>query len=183
MMFPFGRKAKLQKLLKELQVDIVGEALTFTVNVQESFKEVVGREISQMVLNMGALVFLVYVLGRFSARCSESLMNIVFDPTVLDISRLFGKMIGSIKPELAKTYEAEWLNMLNIRSVNYSKATFAGESWYDKNSLFSLAASEIAADVGEADHVGLNEPIKSALLNAIKHLNFEPRLKAMQELL
>jgi hypothetical protein len=114
MMLPFGRKAKLQKLLKELQIDIVSEALKFSVEIQTKGRELAARDVSQTILNMDALIFLVYALGKYLERYSERLMTTVFDATVIDISRLFGKMIGSIRPELAAQSEAEWLYSLDM---------------------------------------------------------------------
>jgi hypothetical protein len=88
---------------------------------------VLATDTCNWLLTTGALVFLVYVLGRYSARYSESLMNIAFDPTVSDISRLLGKMIGAFKPEDATTGVAVWVSMLNFRSLEYSKAPWARE--------------------------------------------------------
>ena len=183
MLFPFGRKAKLQKLLKELQNDIVGEALKFSEAVQSRHEEMLGRQVSQMVLTMGALVFLVYVLGRYAARYSERLMSITFDPTVSDISRLFGKMIGAFKSEDATLSEAAWLNMLNLRSAEYSEAPWAREGAHDKSSLFTIAACGISADVDQGDNPLIKTLIENGLMNAVINLNFGPRLKSMAELL
>jgi hypothetical protein len=144
---------------------------------------VLATDTCNWLLTTGALVFLVYVLGRYSARYSESLMNIAFDPTVSDISRLLGKMIGAFKPEDATTGVAVWVSMLNFRSLEYSKAPWAREGAHDKNNLFTIAACGIAVDVDGTNDPLLVTLIENGLMNAVINLNFEPRLKSMQKLL
>jgi hypothetical protein len=120
---------------------------------------------------MGALVFLVYVLGRYSARYSESLMNIAFDPTVSDISRLLGKMIGAFKPEDATTGVAVWVSMLNFRSLEYSKAPWAREGAHDKNNLFTIAACGIAVDVdGTNDPLLVTRPLSFSRMRPLSYI-------------
>jgi hypothetical protein len=184
MMLPFGRKAKLQKLLKELQIDIVSEALKFSVEIQTKGRELAARDVSQTILNMDALIFLVYALGKYLERYSERLMTTVFDATVIDISRLFGKMIGSIRPELAAQSEAEWLYSLDMRSREFSNASsFSGQSTRDKNSVCWLMASAISSNVGEANNTLFELVIETNLMKAIGNLNIGQRVEVMNELL
>jgi hypothetical protein len=181
-MFPFGRKSKLQRLLKELQIEIVAEALKFSVEVSDELERSFGRQGNQTILYMDALVFCVYSLGCYAH--SDSLWKTVYEPTVLEMSRFFGKMIGSIKPELATESEAEWLNSLNIRRRELSKASsFHGENARDKNSVYWLAACAISANVGETENSWFELVIRTNLMKAIINLNFGQRVKAMNELL
>src|SRR6202050_2155915 len=183
MMFPFGRKAKLQKLLKELQIDILAEALKFSVEIQNEGRALAEWDVSQEVLIMDALVFLVYALGRFLERYSDKLMTIIFDVTVVDISRLFGQMIGSMKPEIETQSEVEWVNSLHIRSREFKGFSFSGESAKDKNSVYWLMASAISANVGETNNAMLELVVRTNLMKAGANLNIRPRVKAMDELL
>jgi hypothetical protein len=189
-LFPFGRKAKLQKLLKELQIDIAAEGVKIGGGIKEDLERFGGQG-NEALLTMEALVFLVYALGRHSTYYSDDFVRTIYYPTVLDISRLFGRMIGAFKPELATQSEETWLTHLHIRAHEFDKASnFHGENGEDKNSVYWLAASAISFSVGECenrlgeyDNRFFEMMIRTRLMKAILTLKFADRVQAMHELL
>jgi hypothetical protein len=203
MVFGLDRKAKLKRLLKELQVGIVGQTISSAADIAEKFDKsaagdasyrlffsvgppkVATTQINQIILSLGVLGFFIHALDRLSFRQnSETLRESIFDCTALELSEWFGQMLAKLDPELASTAKHDTLSHLNLRQLQYSKApTLLGRSADDKNSAVWLAACTIAEDLNHPKDFVLVMFIKIRLTEGLVELNLENRVKALEELL
>lgn len=181
MLFPFDRKSRFKKLLKELQTEIIAETVKFSGDVKAQYYD----ELNQTVLSLGALGFFVHVLDRISfRRDSDVLREAVFEPTAYELVRLFGNWIGSVDPKLAETAEEETLNHVNLRGSEYGEAdSFLGASGWDTSSAVWLAANTIAADVGCPKQGILVMLIQKRLMQGLIELNLPERVRVIETLL
>lgn len=179
------RAAEFKKLREELQAAITAEALHFSCDVKSKYEGKMGGQLNQMLLNLGALSFFVYALSQVSyRRHGEVLRETIYDPTMLELSRLHGKMIGALTPARASGAEEFVLDHLNIRGMRYytGSSSFLGQSVEDKESALWVAACAISEDVGHPKDIFLPLIIKIELMRGIKNLNLAQRVKAMEEL-
>ena len=185
-----SRQSKLKKLLKELRAEIAAETLKFSSDVKSKYDEQPSEiktepgELNQMLLNLGALSFFVHALDRLSFRPqSESLRKIIHTDTALELSHLYGKMIGAISVKLAPTAEEFVLNHLDIRGSQFAKApSLFGDSAHDRTGAVWLAASAISEDVDHPNDLILAMLIKNRLMQGFINLSLPDRVEAIEEL-
>ena len=192
--------AKLKRLLKDLQIGIIGQTIGSAADIAEEFdKFATGRasypllfsnrppkvattHINQIVLSLGVLGFFIHAVDRLSFRQnSENLREAIFDPTAIELSKWFGESLGNTHPELASTAKQDALSYLNASGLQYSKAsTLLGKIEDDKNSAVWIAACNIASDLNHPNRQLLVLLIKVRLIEGLVELNLANRVKALE---
>jgi hypothetical protein len=166
--------------VKSLHTAIAAEILKFSVAVSDRWGESNTGKLSGATLSLGALTFFVHALDRicFSLK-SETLKEIIFDSTALELSRLYGKLIevtGGAMP--AETAERETLSFINTRGSQLSEAPrLLSNGTEDRNNAVWLAACMISEDVGLPKQIFLITLVQIELLRGFKTLNLAQRVK------
>ena len=146
MILYFVRRLKLKKFARELRTAIAAEAVMFSRDIKDQHYD----KLNQAALTLGALGFFLHVLDRVSVRRdSDALREAAFVPAAYWLVQFFAKVSRRLNSGSAKTTKGEALNYVNLRCLEYSRATSVlGSGAEDTTSALWLAASAIAADVG-----------------------------------
>lgn len=203
-MFKFGKKSRIEREVADLEMVLVAQAVKFATFIAKAIDNMVGESeqptyrllfsegpptvefshANQMALAIEGLGFFVHSLNRVSFRPnSETLREIIYDPSVLQIVHLFAKMIGALSKELdTKTAEAGVLNLISERELQYAKKPFLlGKSPDDRQSAVWDASRTIAEAVGRPKHLLLIQVILSELLRALEEMDLAARVKRVEE--
>jgi hypothetical protein len=212
MMSPLIPNPKREALRKDLRTWIVGRTITFAATITERFEDscdqstqpvyrrlfsigpprATAAHLNQMLLGLGALLFFVHALDRFSFRPdSQALSEAIFDPTTTELLDWFGEMISKYagmgsepETELVTTAKADMQKLFNLSQSKYAAApSLLGKSAEDRNSAVWLAACTIAEDVGHPKELVLVYSIKTELMQGLIDMNLVNRLKELEALL
>jgi hypothetical protein len=201
------RSAKLERLLHELKLDVIGQVNGFAAAVADHIDDCAARKlfglnsetrsyarlfsigppktstthVNQMTLCVGALSFFLHAIDRLSFRPNnEALRGAVLDPTAISLSDLVADMLNKQGMPITGTKLLRGIQSLSLR---YAAApTLLGASVLDKNSAVWVAAHAIAEDVGYPKQV-FALLIHGQLLGGMATLNLANRVKALEAVL
>ena len=205
-MFEFGNKSRIKREIKELHITMVAQAIKFTTGVTDNFDGFIGQHekpsyrllfsqgaptvhsthLNQFVLAMEGMAFFLHSLSRMSFRPNnDKLRETVFDPSVHETARLFGKMFGSLSDEIdAKAAENCLLDLISKRELEYAQMpSLLGKTEDDRQSAVSAASSTIAESVGRPKHAVLYMAIRLELLRAFTEMDLVARVKRIEAIL
>jgi hypothetical protein len=171
----FGRKGRLQKAIRALEVSLASAPLKFateTLDEYEQLNDQIGLEsgepqfarvamtetsrgpnshFNQMILTLEGLCFFCHMLNRSTFRAgSETLREKVLDPVVVAGAKLHAEMIATIwDGEGNPPSTDDILSHINEREEQYaSAAQFMGENAEDQTSVIGIAPGIIAWPTG-----------------------------------
>lgn len=188
------KETKFKTLLKELQIGIAAEVMNFSRDVKSRYKEEMDKfsnypslpslepELNEMLLNIGALSFFLHVLDRSLFRQDNEILRAsIYDNTAAELSGLFGKMIGALKPELAATAADNVRDLIDQRSLHLAKApSIIPKDADDTNNVVWFATRAISEDVDHPEDLMLDFVISNRLLMGLINLTLRERIMAMK---
>jgi hypothetical protein len=211
--YPFGRKAKFEKLLHDLKVDVLGRTIGFAADVTDEIDkmqklfEVFGSSgkmatytrqfsngppktstthVNQMLLFVGALSFFWHAIDRLSfRRDNEALRAAILDPIVVSISQMLTEVLNKGGTNAMAN---DTLFGVQAMSLRYAGApTLLGTSVDDHNCARWLAACAIVEDIGvsftAAEKQILVTLMSAKLLKGLVALDLANRIKALEAVL
>jgi hypothetical protein len=196
----FGRKGRLRKAIRELEVSLASAPLKFATEVLDEYEQLndqMGLEngepqfarvavteasrgpnshLNQMVLMLEGLCFFCHLLNRSTFRASsEALREVVLDPIVVAGARLHAEMIAAIwEGEGNPPSTDEILSHINDREAQYAAAAqFMGENAEDKSSVVGIAPGIIADMADRSGNEALIALIRLCLLRQVADFDWK----------
>jgi hypothetical protein len=213
MIYPFNRKAKFEKLLRDLKAGVVGRTMGFAANVSEEIDKFTAQKlfgwsgemptyarqfsigppktsrthVNQTLLFVGALSLFLHAIDRLSFRQNnEALRAAILDPIVVSVSEMLAEILN--KGGMNTTVNDTLLGVQAL-SLRYAEApTLAGTSAEDHNCALWLAARAIVEDTGlplgtAAEKDVLAMPMSLKLSEGLLALDLANRIKALEAVL
>lgn len=114
------------------------------------------------------------------------LRETIYDPTVREIAKLFGRMFSAISPGADPAeFERIAYEFIDDRGWLYSQAPYlvSPDSIHDRKAAFTMAAEMIAEAVGYPGNFLLIQLIRLQLLHRTEEMDLAEKVKSIEALL
>jgi hypothetical protein len=205
-MFKSFRRSRINGDLKELEMHMVAQAIDFAIAVTGAFDTFVGQSeeptfrlifwkgqptrysshLNQLTLMIEGLCFFLHCLNRIAFRPdSETLRELVFDPTVQQIVRLLSKIFKSLSTENdTKVTEDDLLLLVSERELQYgAMPSVVGKDLDDGQSAYRVASLTIANMLGRPRNAFLHQMIRTELLEALVRVDLITRVERIEAMI